>query len=87
MSQWICEDVGLFINELRNKYSEKLNELTEQQGESRTDVRLDGKISGLNLAYDILDELADNWTSENPSDEVLNKIKKHYGDLDFEQRD
>ena len=82
MSQWICEDVGLFINELRNKYSEKLNELTEQQGESRTDVRLDGKISGLNLAYDILDELADNWTSENPSDEVLNKIKKHYGDLE-----
>ena len=87
MSQWICEDVGLFINELRDRYSEKLNELAEQQGESRTDVRLDGKISGLNLAYDILDELADNWTSENSPEEVLNKIKKHYGDLNFEQRD
>lgn len=86
MSQWICEDVGLFINELRDRYSEKLNELAEQQGESRADVRLDGKISGFNLAYDILDELADNWTSENPPDEVLNKIKKHYGDLEIEQR-
>ena len=87
MSQWICEDVGLFINQLRDKYSEKLNELTEQQGEDRSDKRLDGKISGLNLAYDILDELADNWICENPPDEVLNKIKEHYGDLDFEQRD
>ena len=81
MSQWICEDVGLFINELRNKFSEKLNELDVEDGE-RTDDKTDGILKGINLCYDILDEAADNWTCENPSEEVLDKIKKHYEGLD-----
>ena len=80
MSQWICEDVGLFINELRDKLSEKLNEFDTKDGE-KTDDKIDGIIKGLNIAYDLLDEAADNWTCENPPDEVLNKIKEHYKNI------
>lgn len=80
MSQWICEDVGLFINELRDKLSEKLNEFDTKDGE-KTDDKTDGIIKGLNIAYDLLDEAADNWTCENPPDEVLNKIKEHYKNI------
>jgi hypothetical protein len=79
MSKWICEDVGLFINQQRDKLSEKLNEYTEKEGEVMDD-RIEGIIVGLNLAYDILDELADNWTSEDPPAEVLNKLKDKYGE-------
>lgn len=80
MSQWICEDVGLFINELRDKLSEKLNEFDTKDGE-KTDDKTDGIIKGLNIAYDLLDEAADNWTCENPPNEVLNKIKEHYKNI------
>lgn len=80
MSQWICEDVSLFINELRDKLSEKLNEFDTKDGE-KTDDKIDGIIKGLNIAYDLLDEAADNWTCENPPDEVLNKIKEHYKNI------
>lgn len=81
MSQWICEDVGLVINELRDKFSEKLNYYEDIIEKDGTCEQFEGILKGLNIAYDILDEVADNWTSETPSDEVLNKIKKHYGDL------
>ena len=81
MSDWICEDVGLFINELRDKLSEKLNEFDIEDGE-KADDKTNGIIKGLNIAYDILDEAADNWICENPSDEVLNKIKEHYKNLE-----
>jgi len=80
MSQWICEDVGLVINELRDKFSEKLNELDVKEGEP-TDERIDNVLKGINICYDILDEVADNWTCENPPEEVLNKIKSHYEGL------
>ena len=79
MNHWICEDVGLFINQQRDKLSEKLNEYAEKEGEVMND-RIEGIIIGLNLAYDILDELADNWTSEDPPAEVLNKLKDKYGE-------
>lgn len=79
MSQWICEDVGLFINQQRDKLSELLNEYTEKEGETM-DPENEGIIKGINFAYDILDELADDWTSDNPSDEVKNIVKKHYGE-------
>ena len=79
MSHWVCEDVGLVINELRDKFSEKLNQLTESEGE-KMDPKTEDIIRGMNMAYDILDEVADSWTSEQPSEEVLNKIRKHYGD-------
>ena len=45
------------------------------------DERIEGILKGLNLAYDVLDELADDWTSDNPSDEVKDLVRKHYGDL------
>ena len=80
MSQWICEDVGLFINELREKYSDKLNELDYKEGEEMNE-KTEGIIKGFNLAYDILDELADMWTCDDPPEEVKSKLKKHYGDL------
>ena len=79
MNHWICEDVGLFINQQRDKLSEKLNEYAEKEGEVMND-RIEGIIIGLNLAYDILDELADNWTSEDPPAEDLNKLKDKYGE-------
>lgn len=79
MSKWICEDVGLFINQQRDKLSELLNEYTEKEGEVMND-KIEGIIVGLNLAYDVLDELADNWTSEDPPAEVLNKLKDKYGE-------
>lgn len=60
MKQWVCEDVGLVINELRDKFSEKLNEL-EGEEISPENEQL---IKGVHLAYDILDEVADDWTSE-----------------------
>lgn len=80
MSKWICEDVGLFINQQRDKLSELLNEYTEKEGETM-DPENEGIIKGINFAYDILDELADDWTSDNPSDEVKDIVRKHYGDL------
>lgn len=60
MKQWVCEDVGLVINELRDKFSEKLNQL-EGEEISPENEQL---IKGVHLAYDILDEVADDWTSE-----------------------
>ena len=80
MSRWICEDVGLFINQQRDKLSELLNEYTEKEGETM-DPENEGIIKGINFAYDILDELADDWTSDNPSDEVKDIVRKHYGYL------
>lgn len=81
MSQWICEDVGLVINELRDKFGDRLDyyeDVIEKEGKSNT---LEGIIKGINICYDALDEVADNWTSDKPPAEVLNKVKEKYGDV------
>ena len=83
MSKWVCEDVGLFINELRDRYGEKLNELSEKE-EKEMSPEIENIIRGFNYAYDILDEVADNWTCDEPPAEVMDKLKKHYGEMDFE---
>lgn len=81
MSSWICEDVGLVINELRDKFGDRLDYyegVIEKEGKSDT---LEGIIKGINICYDVLDEVADNWTSDEPPAEVLNKVKEKYGDV------
>lgn len=81
MSQWICEDVGIVINELRNKFSEELNYYEDIIEKDGTCEMFEGILKGINMCYDILDEVADNWTSDNPPVEVLDKIKDKYGDI------
>lgn len=61
MGHWVCEDVGLVINELRDKFSEKLNQLEEKEIHPDTDLI----VKGIHLAYDILDEVAENWVTKN----------------------
>lgn len=81
MNHWICEDVGLVINELRDKFSERLNyyeDIIEKDGNRG---QYDDIIKGINIAYDILDEVADRWTSDELPEDVVNKLKEKYGDL------
>ena len=80
MNQWICEDVGLVINELKEKFEEKMSFYLDAANH-KEDAKLEGIIHGLDIATDILEEVADNWTSEEPPAEVLNKLKSKYGDL------
>ena len=79
MNQWICEDVGLVIEELKTKL-EKEMALYLDAANQKEDIRLEGIIQGLNVAYDILEEVSNNWMSEDPPAEVLNKLKNKYGD-------
>lgn len=79
MNQWICEDVGLVINELKEKFEEKMSFYLDAANH-KEDIRLEGIIQGLNVAYDILEEVSNNWMSEGPPAEVLNKLKSKYGD-------
>lgn len=79
MNQWICEDVGLVLEELKAKL-EKETTLYLDAANHKEDARLEGIIQGLDIAGDILEEVADNWTSEDPPAEILNKLKSKYGD-------
>ena len=81
MSHWICEDVGLVINELREQFSERLNYYEDIIEKDGTCEQFEGIIKGLNIAYDILDEVADRWTSDELPEDVVNKLKEKYGDL------
>ena len=79
MNQWICEDVGLVLEELKAKL-EKETTLYLDAANHKEDAKLEGIIQGLDIAGDILEEVADNWTSEDPPAEILNKLKSKYGD-------
>ena len=80
MNQWICEDVGIVINELRDKFSEMLNYYEDIIEKDGTCEMFEGILKGINICYDKLDEVADNWTSDDPPAEVLNKLKEKYGE-------
>ena len=79
MNQWICEDVGLVINELRDKFEKEISSYLDDANHKEND-RIEGIICGLDIAVDILEEVADNWTSDSPPAEILNKLKSKYGD-------
>ena len=54
MSSWICEDVGLVISELRDKFGDRLDYyegIMEKEGKSNT---LEGIIRGINICYLVL---------------------------------
>jgi len=74
MSEWICRDVGLVINELRDRFSQALSLLEDEEGEEMNrDIEM--QIKGLNMAYDILDDVADCWMTDNPPQRILAKVK------------
>ena len=81
MSHWVCEDVGLVVNELREQFSERLNYYEDIIEKDGTCEQFEGIIKGLNIAYDILDEVADRWTSDELPEDVVNKLKEKYGGL------
>ena len=70
MSEWICKDVGLVINELRDRYSTLLSELEDKEEESQN-KDIGNQIKGLHMAYDILDEVANDWLTDTPPWRVL----------------
>lgn len=74
MSEWICKDVGLVINELRDRYSTLLSELEDKEEESQN-KDIENQIKGLHMAYDILDEVANNWLTDTPPWRVLDQVK------------
>lgn len=84
MNQWICEDVGLVIDEIREKLDKKikmyeqLSEETYNEFDDELNTTYYDIVTGLDLASDIIEEVADNWTSENPPAEILNKVKDKY---------
>lgn len=81
MSEWICEDVGLVINEIREKLDnkikmyEQLSEETYNEFDDEFDTTYYDIATGLNLASDIIDEVANNWTSDEPPQYVLDKVR------------
>ena len=74
MSEWICKDVGLVINELRDRYSTLLSELEDKEEESQN-KDIENQIKGLHMAYDILDEVANNWLTDTPPWRALDQTK------------
>lgn len=74
MSEWICKDVGLVINELRDRYSTLLSELEDKEEESQS-KDVENQIKGLHMAYDILDEVANDWLTDTPPWRVLDQVK------------
>ena len=77
MSEWICEDVGLVIDEIRKKLEKELVSYLDIINR-KNDIKFEGVVLGLNIASNIIEDVADNWTSENPPAEVLNKLKDKY---------
>lgn len=69
MKYWICEDVGLVLNEIKEKLDEKIKYCSEYEGDA---------LAGLNIAKKIIDEITDNWTSDEPAQYVLDKLEEKY---------
>lgn len=69
MKYWICEDVGLVLNEIKEKLDEKIKYYSEHESDA---------LAGLNIAKKIIDEVADNWTSDEPAQYVLDKLEEKY---------
>lgn len=80
MNQWICEDVGLVLNEYREKLDAKIA-MYQKKYDTRTDKSNETYfhiVEGLNIARGILDLVEENWTSDEPAQYVLDKLEEKY---------
>ena len=79
MSQWICEDVGLVLNEISDKLDAKIKHYAKLvKTDKAFSIKYSDVLKGLNIAKEVLEEVADNWTADKPPIEVLNKLKDKY---------
>lgn len=75
MSEWICEDVGLVINEIREKLDAKIKEFSDYTTKPENILAFLDIVGGMMLAKSIVDEVANNWTSDEPPQYVLDKVR------------
>ena len=79
MNQWICEDVGLVLNEISDKLDAKIKHYTKLvKTDKAFSVKYSDVLKGLNITKEVLEEVKDNWTADKPPIEVLNKLKDKY---------
>lgn len=79
MNQWICEDVGLVLNEISDKLDAKIKHYTKLvKTDKALSVKYSDVLKGLNITKEVLEEVKDNWTADKPPIEVLNKLKDKY---------
>ena len=81
MNQLICEDVGLVLNEIREKLDAKIA-MYQKKYDTRTDKSNETYfhiVEGLCIARGILNLVEENWTANEPPQYVLDRIKERYG--------